>query len=146
MTKSIKLLAVLSLTLFITAPVIAQKSCSSSRETKNIQLDGTSKTEEIQLEVTKDLTCLNIGLNSTIENGSLTVEIFDPKGDKQGNFSVERQMSSNSSSSGKSKDIVCGQLNKNIQEPMKGKWTVKLKPKNATGDVTIISSMSYTSN
>ena len=149
MTKSIKLIAVLSLILFIAPFGIAQNNNSHhnnncSTISRNIQLDGSSKIEEIKLDVAEDISCLQIAVNSTIKSGSLTMEIFDPKGDKQGNFSVESQI--NSSSSSNAKELVCGQLNKTIKEPMKGKWIIKLKPKNVTGDITIHSNQLNQSN
>ena len=121
---------------------IAQQDCTDYKITRTIHLDESSKTKEINLEVNEDVVCLQIGLISTIESGALTIEIYDPNGDKQGNFSVESDLSSSSSSAGKNKDLVCGQLNKTIKDPMKGNWTVKLKPKKVTGEIMINSRQS----
>lgn len=142
MTKSITLRVVIIVLLFIGPLAMAQQDCTDYKITRTIQLDESSKTKEIKLEVNDDVKCLQIGLISTIESGALTIEIYDPKGDKQGNFSVESELSSNSSSAGKNKDLVCGQLNKTINKPMKGNWTVKLKPKKATGEIQINSRQS----
>ncbi|MEM7186862.1 MAG: hypothetical protein AAF466_09400 [Bacteroidota bacterium] len=137
MTKSIKLITAVVIFLMTTPLAFAQHSSCHSTLTRSIKLDNSSKKEEIKIEVADDVKCLGIGLNSTISEGSLTVEIFDPNGDKQGNFSVESQMSSSSSSEGKNSEMVCGQLNKTIKEPMKGDWVVKLKPKKVTGKIQI---------
>lgn len=142
MTKSIKLRAMIIMLFFLGHVAIAQQDCTDYKITRTINLDESSKTKEINLEVNEDVVCLQIGLISTIESGSLTIEIYDPNGDKQGNFSVESELSSNSSSSGKNKDLVCGQLNKTIKDPMKGNWTVKLKPKKVTGEIMINSRQS----
>ncbi len=101
--------------------------------TRTIELEDSSDNEAIKLEVEDNTECLQIGVNSTIKSGSLTMEIFDPKGDKQGNFSVESQISSNA----KKKELVCGQLNKTFKEPIAGTWTVRLKPKRVTGKINI---------
>ena len=141
MTKSIKLFATVSLILFLAPVTLAQhkSNCSNSNTQRSINLDDSSSKEEVKVEVAENTKHLMIGVNSTISAGALTMEIFDPKGNKQGNFSVESMMSSNSNSNGKSKESVCGQLNKSFQDPMKGKWTIKLKPRKVTGNIKITS-------
>lgn len=127
------------------APIaIAQEecNCSSSNTTRNIELEDSSSNEVIKVAVADDANHLMIGVNSTITSGSLTMEIFDPKGNKQGNFSVESMMRSSSNSKGKNKETVCGQLNKSFKDPMKGDWTVKLKPKKVSGKIQISSHLS----
>lgn len=144
MTKSIKLFATVSLILFLAPVALAQhkSNCSNYNTQRSIELDDSSSKEEVKVEVAENTKHLMIGVNSTISAGALTMEIFDPKGDKQGNFSVESMMSSNSNSNGKSKESVCGQLNKSFQDPMKGKWTIKLKPRKVTGNIKITSHQS----
>lgn len=139
MTKSIKLIATVSLILFMVPIAIAQHkgNCSNSNTTRSIELDDSSSNEVVKVEVKDNAKHLMIGVSSTISSGSLTMEIFDPKGNKQGNFSVESMMSSSSSSKGKNKESVCGQLNKSFQDPMKGDWTIKLKPKKVSGKIQI---------
>jgi len=139
MTKSIKLIATVSLILFMVPIAIGQhkENCSNTNTTRNIQLDDSSSNEVVKVEVKENAKHLMIGVNSTISSGSLTMEIYDPKGNKQGNFSVESMMSSSSSSKGKNKETVCGQLNKSFQDPMKGDWTIKLKPKKVSGKIQI---------
>jgi len=114
-----------------------KENCSNTNTTRNIQLDDSSSNEVVKVEVKENAKHLMIGVNSTISSGSLTMEIYDPKGNKQGNFSVESMMSSSSSSKGKNKETVCGQLNKSFQDPMKGDWTIKLKPKKVSGKIQI---------
>ena len=135
MKKSIKTTIIFSLFLLVSAGAFSQ-SCGNMT-TRQIELSDSSDNESIELDVSKDIKCLMIGVGSTIESGSLTMEIFDPKGDKQGNFSVESQISS----SAKKKEKVCGQLNKTFKDPMPGTWVVKLKPKKVTGTISILSNM-----
>lgn len=137
MKKSIKTIVTVSLFLLM-APVLWAQHCGNST-TRNIELEDSSDNEAIKLTVEDGTECFQVGVNSTIESGSLTMEIFDPKGDKQGNFSVESQLSSSSSSGGKKKEMVCGQLNKTFKEPMAGEWTIRLKPKRVTGKISIYS-------
>jgi len=144
MTKSIKLIVTVSLILFIAPIALAQhkENCSNYNTSRSIELDDSSSNEVVKVEVKDNTKHLMIGVNSTISSGSLTMEIFDPKGNKQGNFSVESMMSSNSNAQGKNKETVCGQLNKSFQDPMKGSWTIKLKPRKVSGKIHINSHQS----
>jgi len=146
MKKSIKTITTVIMILCIAPWVTGQsqsqgqhknhQNCNTGYQvSRTIELEDSSDTEEIKLEVSENMKALSIGINSTIDAGSLTMEIYDPKGNKQGNFSVES--STSSSSKGKRKELVCGQLNKAIENPMKGDWTIKLKPKNVTGKINI---------
>jgi len=143
MLHSIKLNAtVFIMALFTSSFLLAQQSgqhkdCSSFNSSRSITLDVSSKSESIKMQVDKDTKNLLISVNSTISSGELTMEILDPKGNEHGSFSVESQMTSNSASQGKSKDEVCGQLNKSFSKPMAGQWIVKLKPKNVTGKIQV---------
>ncbi len=132
MEKSIKLFACLSLIMFLSFSALGQQ-CDGITLKRNIQLDGSSDTEEIKVEVSEDIESFQIAINSTIQSGYLTMEIYDPKGAKQGNFSVESQLNSND----KKKELVCGQMQKIIKNPLKGNWIVKLIPKKVKGDISI---------
>ncbi len=110
--------------------------CNATTLSRNIELDGSSDTEDIKIEVSDETKKMFIGVNSTIESGYLTVEIYDPSGNKKGNFSVESQVKS----SDKKREQVCGQMQKQIEDPEKGTWRVKLIPKNAVGKIHIQSS------
>lgn len=147
MKKSIKSFTVLTLFLFLSTISFSQKSttsfdqfgqqCSGVNLTRNIHLKGSSSTEKIKIEVTENTNCIHLGINSIIQSGSLTIEVYDPKGNKQGNFSVESQIGSNKQFG----ESVCGQIQKTIKTPLKGEWIVKLIPNKAKGEVSICTSM-----
>jgi hypothetical protein len=63
--------------------------------------------------------------------GKLTIEVYDPNEVKQGNFTIGKQLDS-----GK-KEMVTGNIVKNLTEPQSGKWKVKIIPSNATGTIVI---------
>ena len=139
MTHSIKLNAAVLILLLSTTLMLGQQhgkheNCSSSSVTRSIELNDSSKSKTVTLEVSKGTKNFMIGVNSLISSGSLTMEIFDPKGNKQGNFSVESQMNNQGADA---KEEVCGQLNRSFSDPMAGDWSVKLKPKKVTGKVSI---------
>ena len=133
MKKSVQLVVFISLLILMAPGSYAQKDCTSISQSRNIELDGSSEREEIKLNVADNVSSLHVGINSTISNGYLTVEIYDPKGKKQGYFSVESQSSSNA----KKKETVCGQMSKEISDPDKGDWVIRLLPKNVKGNIAI---------
>ena len=132
MKQSVKFLLFISMMLLVAASGWSQQ-CSSMTTSRNIEFDGDSKKEEMKVSVTEDNDKLCFGISSMLNSGDLTVEIFDPNGDKQGYFSIEGQ----SASKAKKGDMVCGQMNKEIKDPMKGDWVVKMLPKKASGKITI---------
>ena len=136
MKQLIKLFTCLTLFLLLSTTVVGQQ-CNGITLNRNIELDGSSDTEEIKVEVSKDTTTLFIGINSTIQSGQLTIELYDPKGNKHGNFSVESQLKSNKSRT----ESVCGQMQKQIKDPVKGDWIVKLIPNKVIGNVSICTSL-----
>ena len=126
---------ILVLAFLITSPLVtlAQQDCTSISQNRTIELDGGSDREEVKLTVEEDVKQLHLAISSTISSGELTVEIFDPKGNKQGYYSVESQ----SSSSAKRKESVCGQMHKEISDPQAGDWIIRLKPKKVKGQISI---------
>ncbi|RNC86959.1 MAG: hypothetical protein ED556_05920 [Winogradskyella sp.] len=137
MKKIFKVFACLFLfTAIVNAQQISQKSCSAVCLNRTIQLDGSSDKETITVDVSEDTGKMHLNINSKVESGYLTVELYDPKGNKKGNFSIESQ-----SNSSKTKEQVCGQMQKYIEDPIKGKWSVVLVPKKVVGDVSICTSL-----
>ncbi|WP_353779456.1 hypothetical protein [Winogradskyella sp. 3972H.M.0a.05] len=117
----------------VSAQQYSQKQCSGVSTMRNIEFNGSSDVEEIKVEVSDDTENMSLNVNGTIKSGYLTVEIYDPKGKKHGNFSIESQLKSSS----KKKELVCGQMQKIIEDPMKGDWVVKLIPKDVSGEISI---------
>ena len=139
MKNSIKLMTcfIFFLSLSIQAQQNNQHQCDAVTLNRSIQFDGSSDTEDIKIEVADATKKLYVSINSTIKSGHLTVEVYDPKGNKKGNFSIESQVKS----SNKKKELVCGQMQKQIDDPIKGNWVIKLIPNNVAGDVSICTSM-----
>ena len=137
MKKTFKLFACLFLfTAIVNAQQFSQKSCNAVCKTRTIELDDSSDKETITVDVSEDVNKMHLNINSNVKSGYLTVELYDPKGNKKGNFSIESQ-----SKSSKTKEQVCGQMQKYIEDPIEGKWTVVLVPKKVVGNVSICTSL-----
>jgi len=111
-------------------------SSSKSSETKfelqrTIKLEKDSKTEEVIIPIKQKTQKFELMINSSVTIGKLKIELYDPNDIKQGNFTVGTQLNS------EKKEIVNGNIQKSLKEPLSGNWKVKIIPTDATGSVKI---------
>ena len=95
-----------------------------------------SKIRTVKLNVTEKNT-LFFNVNGMINGGSVFIEIIDPKGQKEGELSLEYRKKSDSKKETRFPDNISGSLNKIMNSPEPGEWTVKIKPKRAKGHIHI---------
>lgn len=95
-----------------------------------VSFNGQSEATDLKFPVLQ-IANLNMIIESHINQGELTIELYDPQGEKQGNFTIGSPAFS-------SKESVRGSLSKRITNPVKGDWIVKYLPKNASGGIEII--------
>ncbi len=103
-----------------------------------------SKKSELKINMTEDHNQLRISINSRFSEGGVVVEIIDPKGEKQGNFTLKRDEAIVSGENTTSSEVVEGQFTKLIRFPIKGEWIIRSLPTAATGNMEIEISQSYT--
>lgn len=105
------------------------KSFASSVTTleRNFKLDKNSKTEEIVIDIPPKATKFDLKVWSSVSNGKLTIEIYDPNGAKLGNYTVGLQTNSEKETSGR--------INKYFKEPLPGAWKIKIVSVEATGSI-----------
>jgi len=110
---------------------------------RSIEMQDDSDVKEIKIEVNEEDCMFNLRVKSSINAGSLKLEIFDPAGKKQGNFSIGCQIDSDKSlqdssrRNGKISESVNGLTSKLIDNPMLGNWVVKISPEKTSGNITI---------
>jgi hypothetical protein len=95
----------------------------------DVSFNGQSEATDLKFPVLQ-IANLNMNIESHIIQGELTIELYDPQGEKQGNFTIGSPTFS-------SKESVRGSLSKRITNPAKGDWIVKFIPKNASGAIEI---------
>ena len=101
---------------------------------RSITLTNDSKEEEIIITVEKAVLRFDLRCSSTLTSGTLTIEVYDPKGVKQGNLTIGTQLNSSK------EEVVNGDIRKSLKEPHAGNWRVKIIPKDVTGEIKIMSS------
>ena len=138
-------IAVLILTLFMTAPTFAQDKPKdpSNQDSgilsleRQIILKDHSKEETISINIDKEVKAFMLSVQTQVMEGKLTVEIYDPNQNKEGAFSVGTQLNSSI------EELAKGQINIELFDPQKGTWIIRIKPEKAYGDINISSLTSY---
>jgi hypothetical protein len=116
-----------------------QENLRKSIPIKQIALTGESGEQEVLLPLRDSLVSINFEIKATIISGELTIELYDPNGDKYGNFSLAG--SPNSDDKQKTEFIrgqtyvaeASGSLVRFVKYPKRGFWKAKIITKNAAG-------------
>ena len=102
---------------------------------RTIKLMNDSKPEEIEINIDKESDKFELKIYCTVGFGSVSIEIYDASGKKQGNFSVSTQLSTDKN------ERVDGQYSKSLTDPDPGAWKVKIIPDKAEGRISIQTSL-----
>jgi hypothetical protein len=117
-----------------------QDSIRTTIKIRQITLKGESGEQEVSLPLRDSLSYINFEIKAVIISGELTVELFDPNGEKYGNFSLAGSANSNN----KDADMIrgktyfaeaSGSLVRYVKLPERGMWKAKVITKNAVGVV-----------
>jgi hypothetical protein len=106
---------------------------------KQLKLNGETSNQEVLMPLRVRFNYVSIKITALVQNGELTVELFDPKGDTYGSFSIAGLISTENKSenqfiSGKIfTSNASGNLLRTIRNPMIGQWKAKVSTKNAVG-------------
>lgn len=141
MEKSIKTIFGFLFVSFLFASVTIAQERTSFNLHRKVELKNDSKPKEITIEINEKKCRFNLRIRSTIYAGEVKLEIYDPKGNKQGNFQigcqVEADFALNELAEDKTLETVIGSTAKLVEDAMLGDWKVKIFPKNAVGNVMI---------
>lgn len=110
---------------------INEDSFTKSDLSRKIMLENDSKTAEILIDIKDNIQRFELWISSSINNGKLTIEVYDPNGTKQGYYSVGNQLNS------EFEEEANGSIRKSLFEPQPGNWKVKIMPQEATGTIRI---------
>lgn len=116
------------------------KASTTSSDTRvNLQriidLENDSKSKTVLIDIEDDVEMFELMIKSSVVSGKLTIEVSDPKGHRQETFSVGTQLNLEKS------ERVNGNINKTLNDPQPGNWEVSIIPTNATGYITIQTSL-----
>lgn len=132
--KFSKSITTVIITLFLCVGAFAQST--EFKTTRNLGFKESSKVQTVEIKISEKTSTLSIEILCTVKKGIVTIEIYNPSGEKQGEFSVESMESEDDGSLFSIlAEGVSGQINKIINDPELGKWTIKFTPKQASGRV-----------
>lgn len=101
---------------------------------RSITFQNDSETEEVIVEITEGTLRVKMDISSTIFEGKLSIELYNPEGKLQGKFAIGTQLKSSK------REEVLGQIERQFKEPQIGKWKVRIIPEKATGKIVISTS------
>ncbi len=99
----------------------------------NISLDKEAEVKEIPLELEREVHALFWNVSSGISSGIISIELYDPNGVKQGDFSLNGP----SRTRDRPHKDVHGSMNKQFKKPLTGQWKIRIIPRDAKGFVSI---------
>jgi hypothetical protein len=140
-----KCLTIMAIFLMQCSRLAAQQDTLHS-QTTFIRLNGETQIKEVKMPLRDSLNSVNLVATAMIGSGSIDLEIYDPAGKKQGNFSLACEMD-NANSRNKEKltlkDIdesdqkALGNLYRTIKNPLRGAWIAKVKNNGAIGTIQL---------
>lgn len=140
-TKAILIYIILISLPLHTCLLYGQDSLRKSITFKQIILNGESGEKEVKLTIRDSLIAINFEIKATVISGELTVELYDPHGEKYGNFSLAgspniAEKQNNEFIKGEYYTVeASGSLVRFVKYPSRGFWTAKIIMKNAAGVV-----------
>jgi len=137
MKKIVKITTIISTIIFVfTLAGFGQDEMRINRN-KNLEFNGESKTAVIKITSSDEYNYLRLNIACQLSEGKVTVEFVDPKGEKQGSFTVKTDEPPVTGENTKSEQMVSGQMSKAFSKPAKGDWFVRAIPTNAVGTLSL---------
>ena len=137
MKKSIKNTISLVAVLFaFSSFCFAQEELSLARSW-SLSFDNESEKAEVKVKMTDEYNYMKFIVNSSFTKGKMLVELIDPNGKKQGNFTVKAYGEIKKGKNTNSKSRVAGNMQKAFKHPLIGTWIIRAIPSSATGELQI---------
>ena len=98
--------------------------------------DNDSKSKSINIKITEKHT-LFFNINGSIKSGNVLIEILNPDGKREGELSLQHPKESVQKTDTNFSEGTSGSINKTINAPEIGEWTVKITPIKSIGNIHI---------
>lgn len=148
MRNSLKISVIFLIGLLVNINSLSAQNGTLHAQPTFIKLNGETEVKEVIIPLRDSLNSVNILVKSSIEVGELTIEIFDPTGEKYGNFTLGCQTKNIVSQKkenqkitardiGDSDEKAFGNLFRTIKNPVQGAWKARITNKGAIGNILI---------
>ena len=127
-----------------TSPVRYETGVESSKTQLQVQRESQVRFEyestptEIKIKATEEYNYLGINIRTQLNAGMVNIEIFDPKGNRQGIYTVVADETVESGDKTMITNTVSGSIAKQFRNPAKREWKVKATPAKAFGNVSVV--------
>jgi len=143
MKKSVKITTIILAMIFGFSLMSFGQDEVKIKRTQKLNFVDESKKAEIKVDVTEVYNYVVFNIHCHLSQGEVNVQVFDPNGDKQGNFTVKADDGVVSGNKTKSESSVQGQMAKVFGEPLKGEWKIIAMPKSAKGDLAAFTTLGF---
>ncbi|WP_111683916.1 hypothetical protein [Winogradskyella tangerina] len=124
--------------LFVVFSSTAFAQSTDFKITRNLGFKESSKIQSVDIKISEKTSTLKLEIACAVRKGTVTIEIYNPENEKQGEFTIEGMESEGDGSLfSELTEGVTGHINKIINDPSLGNWQIKFIPKDATGRVNI---------
>jgi len=110
---------------------ISKDSIKTPFKERIVEFNNDTKSEEIIINIKEQTPIFELMINSTINAGKLKVEVVDPAGITQGNFTVSANSTFDKG------ETTNGNISKCLKNPQQGDWKVKFFSIKANGKIII---------
>jgi hypothetical protein len=121
----------------VTEGKISPQETLSIQRSRRFDFDDESTVAETKIKATDEYNALLIAVATSLNQGSIVVDILDPKGVKQGTFTLVADEPSVVGGKTKYTGSVAGQMQKQFRFPIKGEWIIRATPTTAKGFVDL---------
>ena len=102
-----------------------------------------SKKSDVKITITDEYNYLGISIRSKFIKGTVVVEIIDPKGEKQGSYTLKTEETVVLGDNTTSGEEVSGEFDKYFRLPLNGEWIIRAVPTMATGNIQLVLTQRY---
>ncbi len=105
------------------------------QKSKTLMFDGESKKAEVKVKSTSEYNYLRLSLACSLLEGDVTIEIINPKGEREGMFTVKSDKTTSIGNKTTVEETVNGTMHKTFSKPLHGDWIIRATPSGAKGKV-----------
>ncbi|TSA32606.1 MAG: hypothetical protein D4R64_15820 [Porphyromonadaceae bacterium] len=110
---------------------------------RTLDFKNESKKAEVKVNMTEEYNYLKIKIISQFNQGSVILEIVDPKGEKQGTYTAKSDEPVLIGDKTSTRESVNVEMEKTFNPPLKGEWIIRAIPASATGYISITITQQY---
>ncbi len=135
--------AVITIMLLAVSTLCPGQEYSKTERSRNLAFTNESKSAKVNINVSAEFNFMQIQIMSEFKKGEALIEILDPDDEVRGKYTIMAGGDIEAGENTKVSSFVSGEMERFYRDPAKGKWKVRITPKNATGNTLIKTTLLY---